>query len=157
MRTATIFEIREELNTLSHSQLVSLCTGLARNKKENKEFITYYLFEAGDLRGFLDGIKSEIDLLMAEVSRANLYYAKKSIRKILRITNKHIRFTASKQAEAELLIHFCVSLKATGIHFENSVALDKLFKQQLKKIDQALSGLHEDLQYDYRKLLKTVS
>jgi hypothetical protein len=154
MRTASIHEIKQELANLSHTQLVTLCALLARNKKENKEFINYWLFESADLRSYIESVKTDIENQMSEVNRTNLYAAKKTIRKILRLTNKHIKFTGSELAETELLIHFCRSLKNRGIPLENSTALNNLYQQQIKKIRIALSKLHEDLQFDYGKDLK---
>jgi hypothetical protein len=35
-----------------------------------------------------------------------------------------------------------------------STALNNLYHQQLKKIEKAISTLHEDLQYDYRRMME---
>ena len=77
------------------------------------------------------------------------------MRKILRHVNKHIRFSASKQAEAEMLIHFCNSIINFSIPVHKSKPLLKMYETQIKKIDESLSTLHPDLQYDLRKQLKT--
>ena len=53
MRAATIQEIKQELATVKPAQLMSLCLRLAKFKKENKELLTYLLFEAGDEAGYL--------------------------------------------------------------------------------------------------------
>lgn len=151
LKTATINEIKDELQSLSPSGVAALCLRLAKFKKENKELLTYLLFEAHDLNAYIESVKKEIDLLFADINNSNIYFAKKSIRKILRITNKHIRYTGSEQAETELLIYFCSKLKSSGIRIRTSTALTNLYNQQLKKIEKALAELHEDLQYDYLK------
>ena len=46
MRAATIQEIKQELATIKPNRLAELCLRLARFKKENKELLTYLLFEA---------------------------------------------------------------------------------------------------------------
>jgi hypothetical protein len=156
MRTASIPEIKQELATLTHSELVTLCAQLARNKKENKEFINYWLFDKADQVTYMEGAKKEISSLMDPVNKTNLYAAKKTIRKVLRMTNKYIKFSGSPVAETELLIQFCRSLKNTGIPLEKSTAISNLYNQQIKKINQALSQLHEDLQYDYKRDLESL-
>ena len=89
----------------------------------------------------------------ATINQSNLYFAKKSLRKILRNTAKHIRYTASKQAEVELLLHFCKTLRHSTIPVKNSTALINLYQFQLKKLAKLIVTLHEDLQYDYLKEL----
>jgi len=143
MRTATIHELKQELFTIPPR--------LAKFKKENKELLTYLLFEAQDEQGYIASVKQEMDELYKEVNSSNVYFAKKTIRKILRIANKHIRYMGSPQAEVELLIHFCTQLKATGLPLHKSPVLTNLFQNQVKKINKVLDSLHEDLQYDYRK------
>jgi len=154
IKTASLSEIKDELQSVAPAQLLALCLRLSRFKKENKELLTYLLFEAHDLSAYIDTVKREIDPLFTEINVSNIYFAKKTIRKILRITNKHIRFTGSKQAETELLLHFCTSLRASGIPIKKNKALNNLFENQLKKIEKSMSTLHEDLQYDYVKVLE---
>ncbi|MFZ1799461.1 MAG: hypothetical protein WAU24_06310, partial [Chitinophagaceae bacterium] len=83
--------------------------------------------------------------------KSNLYLAKKTLRKILRQINKQVRFTLNKQTEAELRIHFCVTLKDSGIPFQTNKALMNMYAQQVKNIKAALADLHEDIQYDLMK------
>lgn len=154
MKAASISEIKAELKQLSAAQLTDICLRLARHKKENKELITYLLFEAGDLDGYIRGVKEEMDHEFASVNRSHAYFAKKTLRKILRITNKYIRYSASPVAETELLIHFCLRLDSSGINVRKSPALAKLYQGQLKKIKASVSSLHEDLQYDYLRQLE---
>ncbi|HSC37195.1 MAG TPA: hypothetical protein VLD19_04965 [Chitinophagaceae bacterium] len=151
MKTASIHELKQELTTISPARVQELCLRLAKFKKENKELLTYLLFEAQDAQGYTGSVKAEMDGLFTEVNTSNVYFAKKTIRKILRIANKHIRYMGSPQAEVELLIHFCLQLKETGLPLHKSTVLNNLFQNQLKKIHKTLDTLHEDLQYDYLK------
>lgn len=48
MKTATIAELKSELGNVPAPQLAELCIRLAKFKKENKELLTYLLFEAYD-------------------------------------------------------------------------------------------------------------
>ena len=154
MKIASVHEIKQELATLPAPELVNICLRLVKFKKENKELLNYLLFEASDETAFLNAAKNEISEEFEAINKSNIYYAKKSIRKILRIVNKYIRYTASKEAEIILLSHFCKQLNESGIAFKKSAALTNLFQAQLKKIKAAIAALHEDLQYDYLKLLK---
>jgi hypothetical protein len=89
--------------------------------------------------------------LFAEINLSHLYFAKKTLRKILRVINKHSRYSGNKQTDMELRIFFCQQLKASGIPFRQNAMITNIFDGQLKKIDAALATLHEDLQHDYRK------
>lgn len=153
MKAASVNELKEELKQLPAGRMVEICLRLAKYKKENKELLNYLLFESHDEQEYIDAVKKEITSEFAEVNSSSLYFAKKTIRKILRITNKHIRYTASKHAEAGLLIWFCSQLKQSGIPFQKSTALNNLYQSQLKKAEKAIDTMHEDLQYDYRKEL----
>ncbi|MBA4058538.1 MAG: hypothetical protein C0490_27725, partial [Marivirga sp.] len=82
--------------------------------------------------------------------KSNVYLIKKSLRKILRITNKQIKYSDVKQTEVELRIYFCFKMKKAGINLLPSQVLANLYQQQLKKIENALAKLPEDLQYDYQ-------
>jgi hypothetical protein len=153
MKTATIQEIKQELQAIPHNELVELLLKLARSKKENKELLTFLLFESNDITGYIDGVKKEMEAAFLDINISHVYFAKKTIRKVLRITNKYIRFSGSKQAEAELLIHFCALVKESGIKIDKNPALKNLYQNQLKKIEKAMDSLHEDMQYDLQKLL----
>ena len=152
MKAATIHELKEELTHLPAAQLLALCLRMARFKKENKELLTYLLFEAHDEQAYLEHVKSFIDGQFGEIpADHNLYFVKKSLRKILRHTNKYIRYSSDTQTEIQLLIYYCSKLKHSGIPVRKSAALTNIFQTQLKKIEKILVTLHEDLQYDYRK------
>ncbi|MEP7319794.1 MAG: hypothetical protein ABI921_13660 [Panacibacter sp.] len=154
MKTSSASEIKQELINTPPKQLIELCLQLAKYKKENKELLTYLLFESHDIEAYINNVKADIDEQFENVNKTNLYFAKKSLRKILRVTSKYIRHTGSKQAEAELLIYFCNALKNSGITLRKSAALTNLYNQQIKKINKAIDTMHEDLQHDYLKEIK---
>jgi len=153
MKPASVNEIKKRLKETDKNDLIEICQRLARFKKENKELLTYLLFEEDDLQGYIKNVKEEIDEGFPQVNTSNVYFAKKTIRKILRIAHKHIRYTNSKTAEAEILLHYVTSLKGLNLSWQKSTALTNLYKAQLKKIDTAISTMHEDLQYEYRREL----
>ncbi|MCD4737560.1 MAG: hypothetical protein K8R53_16080 [Bacteroidales bacterium] len=138
----------------SSSELLEICLRLVRFKKENKELLTYLLFEKEDEQAYIESVKNEIDRQFQEINKSNIYYAKKSIRKIVRTTNKFIRYSGLKQTEVELLMHFCKRLKDFGIPMSKSIALSNIYIRQIQKIKKSIGSLHEDLQYDYGEELK---
>ena len=156
MRAATVHEIKEELLTLKPSKLTGICLKLAKFKKENKELLTYLLFEAHDEAGYISGVKLEIEVLFNEINFSHLYFVKKSLRKILRIINKHVRYMGSKQGEVELLLYFCTLIKNSGIPFEKNNVINNIYNNTLKKLNQGIQSMHEDLQYDYIKQMKAL-
>ena len=156
MKAASISDLKFELTNSTQKELVALCLRLAKYKKENKELLTFLLFEASDLQEYANGVKKEIDELFAEVNQYSLHFAKKTLRKILRNTNKYIRYAGSKEVEADLLLHYCKTLKDSGIKFHKSTVLNNLYQAQLKKIKLAIDSLHEDLAYEYRRQLDTL-
>ena len=157
MKAASINEIKKELDKLDADKLLELTLRLARYKKDNKELLTYLLFEADDEAAYVENVKGEIDLQFSELPKGSLYIFKKSLRKILRMANKQIRYSGSKQSELELRIHFCTLLKNSGIRLDKSPVLLNLYQQQLKKIQSTLTKLPEDLQFDYQRAIERLS
>ncbi len=157
MKAASLNEIKQELNALKPAEVRDLCLRLARYKKENKELLTYLLFEAHDEKGYIESVKNEIDEAFEELPKSNLHLTKKSLRKILRSLLKYGRHTGSTQSQVEMLLHFCSKLKHSGIPIHKSVALGNLYFQQTKKIKKLLESIHEDLRYDYTKQLSVIS
>ena len=149
MKAATVYDIKQELIHLQPARLTEICLRLAKFKKENKELISYLLFEEGDENGYIHSVKTEMDEMFAEINQSNIYYTKKMLRKILRVTNKHIRYISGKTAEVELLIHFLRKIKETKIPLQKSVLLANIYNSQQKKVEKLITGLHEDLQHDY--------
>lgn len=156
MKAASLKLIKSELDLLHPDKLKALCLQMAKFRKENKELLSYLLFEADDEQNYIKDVKSEIDELFADINKSNLYLAKKTIRKILRIANKYIKYSGSKQTEVEILIHFCNNLRNTGISLSQNTVLGKIYFRQLIKIQKAVSALHEDLQFDYAQEIKNL-
>jgi hypothetical protein len=154
MKPAAISDLKKELSALPPQLVLDLCIRLAKYKKENKELLTYLLFDAYDPSEYVQNIKDEIDDQFSQINKSNIYFAAKGLRKILRFTNKYIKYTGSKKIEAELLLYFLHKLKQSGIAIHKSTALKFLHQAQLKKIRKAIAALHTDLQYDFEKELE---
>lgn len=151
MRTASIHELKQELSALKPNALVEICLRLGKFKKENKELLSYLLYEAHNEAGFVLGIKEEMADLFREINQSNIYWAKKSLRKIVRIINKYCRYSGVKETELELRIYFCELLIASGIPVSKSTVISNLYQSQLKKIKELMAAMHEDIQHDYRR------
>lgn len=156
MKAASIHELQKELNTLEPKRILELCVRLAKYKKDNKELLSYLLFEAHDEKTYIKNIKEQLDQEFWGINRNTSYLTKKSLRKILRGVNKFIKYSGSKQTEIELRIYFCTKVKAARIPLATSVVLSNLYNREIDKIKTALSKLHEDLQYDYKQELENL-
>ena len=156
MTTASLSEIKKELHTLDQETAEGLCNRLAKYKKENKELLTYLLFEAHDERAYVENVKEELRELFKTLPSSNVYLIKKTLRKILRFANKQIKYSGIKQTELELRIFFCTKIKEARIPLHTGTVLFNLYQMQLKKIEAALSKLPEDLQADYERELKQI-
>ncbi len=150
MKTASIREIREELNLQTETELLQLCLRLARFKKENKELLTYLLFEANSEDNYIQTVQKHMDESFQAINTNNYYYIKKSVRKILRDTKKFIRYSQKKETEVELLLYFCAKLKHLNPSIRRNKTLRNLYERQLALIRKKIGGLHEDLQYDFK-------
>ncbi len=151
MQTSSIAQLKKEVQTLPYPHLVEVCMRLAKYKKENKELLHYLLFESTNETQYINQTKQEIDALFKEVNTSHVYYAKKTIRKILRYVNKQAKYSGLPQTSIELLIYFLRKLRKCKNVLYESNQLMNLYATQLKKTTKALSKLHEDLQYDYLK------
>ena len=151
MKAASVNEIKQQLKEVNSTELIELCLRLARFKKENKELLTYLLFEADDLQAYIANVKKQMDEDFSQINISNLYFAKKTLRKILRIANKYIRYTGSREAEIEILLYYLTNFKGLKISWHKSTALTNLYNAQLKKIKVAIESMHEDLQHDYQR------
>lgn len=157
MQSASLSTIKNELQHIPQEALVELCLRIAKYKKENKELLNYLLFENTNEQHYINAIKQEIEEQFAELNISNMFFAKKSIRRILRMANKYIKYSGLAETEIEVLIHFCKQVKTLKIDYTKSAAMVNLYNNQLKKINKAMNTLHEDLQYEYEKEIELLS
>jgi hypothetical protein len=157
MKAVTVSGIRQELENLAPKELRVMILRLARFKKENKELITYLLYEASDESSYIENVKLEIDQQFELINKKNYYLIKKSIRKILAFTRKNIRYSLKKETEVELLIYFCKKLAEFKPSIKKSSALTNLFIRLIETTRKKMSVLHEDLQFDYGLELNSLS
>ncbi len=150
MITATLKELKNDLSHRSPSELMELCLRLAKFKKENKELLTYLLFESSNETAYIESIKREMEMEFQVINTKSYFYIRKSVRKILRNTKKYIRYSKNKETEVELLLYFCYELKNMSPSMNGNLTLKNIFSRQMLLIKKVVSSLHEDLQYDYK-------
>ncbi len=151
MKAATISEIKRALRDADPDQIVEYCLRLAKFKKDNKELLTYLLFMVEDESYYVQSAKDVIKTQFSEINSTHLYYAKKGIRKGLRMTNQFIKYSGEKTTEIELLMFFCEQMSALPLNFNRSTTMQNLYNRQVSRIEKAVASLHEDLQYDYQQ------
>jgi hypothetical protein len=157
MKAVSIREISGELLNRSPKELRALCLRLSRFKKENKELLTYLLFEKDDEESYVESVKKEIDQQFEEVNRKSFYFIKKGLRRILLNTRKYIRYSQNKKTEIDLLIYYCSKIKKFTPSIQKNKALVNLYSRQIQTLVEKLALMHEDLQYDYEEELSALT
>jgi DNA repair photolyase len=154
MKAVTLKEIKQELNTLSTQEIQDIVLRLSRFKKENKELLTYLLFESHNEDGYIENVKNYIDNEFELINTASYFYIKKSVRKILRNIKKFARYSLKKETEVALLLYFCQKLNQFTPSIKYNTTLTNIYNSQLQMAKKTISTLHEDLQHDYNLVLE---
>lgn len=157
MKAVTVKELKIELNNRSHNEVIALCLRLSKFKKENKELLTYLLFESSNENDYINTVKAEIDVQFEQINTHTYYYIKKSVRKILRSIKKYIRYSKKKETEVELLLYFCIKLANFKPSIQHNTVLKNIFMREMNSIKKKILFLHEDLQYDYNVELQKIT
>ncbi len=157
MKAVTVKELKTELNYKSHQEILELCLHLSKFKKENKELLTYLLFEADNQENFINNIKEEIDVQFNLINTKTFYFIKKSVRKILRRIKTYIRYSKNTEIEIELRLYFCFKLKNFSPPLKYNKVLINLYLREIEAIKKRIATLHQDLQYDYNLELQALN
>ena len=156
MKAVSITQIKKELQHLTPEELIDIVLRVGKYKVENKELLTYLLFEAGNEDGYVEVVVEYMDGQFELLNQQHYYYIKKSVRKILRTIKKYIKFSKKPETEAALLIHFCRKLKNMEPSYTNNAVLTNMFERQLGLAEKTIAKMHEDLQYDYKLELEEI-
>ncbi len=149
--------IKDELSTLTNKELQAIILRMTRFRKENKELLTYLLFDSKDEQEYVKLIKSEMETALSTVSSTNARISLKLIRRVLRNTRKAIKFSGKDETEVQLLLHYCNLLKSKNLPLTRIKALNAIWSRCILNIGKAITSLHEDLRYDYGKELKMLT
>lgn len=154
MKPASLKIIKDEIKHLSQPDLVDLCLRLIKFKSENKELLSYLLFNASHEEEYIKQVKAFIDEGFLTINKKSNYLIKKGIRKILQHTKKYIKYSNIKETEVILLIHFCKKTKASNPPMKHNKRVQNMYNTQVKLLQNRISDLHEDLQFDYQSIIK---
>lgn len=151
MKAASSKQIKDELKTRSKADLLTLCLRLARFKKENKELLTYLLFEAEDEQAYIDSVKDWMkeQFVSINTNRRTHYHTKKGVRQVLKNVKKFIRYSGKKETEVILLIAFCQIYRDYIPQARKRLVFKNIYDRQVELLKKRVLLLHEDLQYDY--------
>ena len=156
MKAASVAQIKKELSQRSTEELLQLCLRLSKFKKENKELLTYLLFEADNEEGYIEVVQQDLDNKLESINTSSYYFIKKSMRKALRELKRYIRYSNVKETEVELLLHFCYRLSEFEPTIFKNKVLSNMYYAQLSLAEKRIDTLHEDLQYDYNLELENL-
>lgn len=154
--TGSISVLKGELKNLPKEILVQHILRLAKFKKENKELLSYLLFDSIDESNYIKEVKEKIEREFNAINYSSMYYAKKGIQKVHRMATKYIRYSGQKTTQVELLIFFCKQMKTCNINYKRSKVLNNLYDRQLMAISKTMGTLHEDLKMDYESELEEI-
>ena len=156
MKASSISQIKKELQYVSKEELIEIVLRIGKYKVENKELLSYLLFDSSDEEGYIEKIKMYMDFQFEIINRENYYYIKKSVRKILRTTKRFIKYTKNIETETTLLIYFCRNLEEMDPTYKYNQVLTNMYQRQLGLVEKNLNKMHEDLRYDFRREVDTL-
>lgn len=151
MRIEKLSDIKKELRSLNNEALIEICLRLAKYKKENKELLSYLLYDADEPLRYADDVKAALLINFQNLNRS-AYTSTKELRKIVRLFTKHTKYTASKEVEIELLLWFCSMFLEYADTRSSHKPLLSIFSRQMEKTRRLIPKLHEDLQFDYSEI-----
>jgi hypothetical protein len=141
-------DLKKELADLSKPELIKLCLRVAKLKRENKELLSYLIFDSEDPLFYAQKLKPEIKEVFEQPFQ-HAYYLTKSIRKVMRIITKYYRFTSNKQGETELLIYLVEEFYQSWRYEYRYQALGKVIFRCLEKAQSNLKKIDEDFRADF--------
>ncbi len=154
MKIASLANIKKELQFLSEKELIDLITDLSKFSMDNKKFLFFKLFEKENPRLFTEMVQEELIEAFQQANTRNSHYAKKAAQSIRRKLNKLLKLSKDKATHIELIAFYCQKLHEYGYLSYKHPVIENIYRMQLGKIEKLISGLHEDLQYDYEYLIE---
>lgn len=71
MKPASIHDIKKELLNHDSKQMIGYCLRLAKFKKENKEMLSFLLFEEENISNFIVSVKNETEEEFKQINTSN--------------------------------------------------------------------------------------
>lgn len=153
MKAATLHQIKKELETSSPQRVLALLMRIIKSKTENKELVSYLLFDEDNLSGYIADLKEDVTELLNDIKYLAPYQAKRSLRKALKFITKYAKYTGVKETEAELLMHFCKIMQTQGLASGSNKIANNIYAKQIEKIEKLVPALHEELRFDFKEEL----
>lgn len=154
MQYPSLTEIKRELSYLNEKEINELLLDLVKFNRENKAYLYFKLYSRNNPGLFVELVQQELEAEFSKAIQSNSYHVKKSSQSIRRKFNKFLKLTKNKTDQVDLILFFCEKLNEYGyLRFRNPV-VDNLYKVQLGKAKKLVSGLHEDLKWDYETKMK---
>ncbi|WP_100626949.1 hypothetical protein [Algoriphagus formosus] len=154
MKFPSLSQLKKELAYHSEKELIELIVELSKFSRDNKAYLFFKLHEKDHPGLFLEMAKEELELEFQKANTQHGYYAKKSAQAIRRKMNKLLKLNKKKEDQAELILFFCERLKANGYLAHRHPVIQNLYEIQIRKAEKLISGLHEDLQYDFQEKMR---
>ena len=154
MKFPSLSQLKKELAYHSEKELIELIAELSKFSRDNKAYLFFKLHEKDNPGLFLEMAKEELELEFQKANTQHGYYAKKSAQAIRRKMNKLLKLNKKKEDQAELILFFCERLKGYGYLAHRHPVIQNLYEIQIRKAEKLISGLHEDLQYDFQEKMR---
>ncbi|MEJ7610429.1 MAG: hypothetical protein WKF88_04550 [Ferruginibacter sp.] len=77
--------------------------------------------------------------------------------KIVRTANRYIKYSDAETTEPDILIFVCENINALEMNLKKTTVLYNLYNSLLKRITKAVNAMHEDMQYDYLKVIERLT
>ena len=153
---APIKNIKEELQQLSHKELLDFSLRILKYKKENKELAYYLLFEKQDEDGYAQKI---INILKDELTTINFsrtFFARKGFKRVNRLAAKYLKYSGDTESAIKVYLFLAKEIAAAGKIYRLTSLTGKLVEQHNLRTKKMIASLHEDLQFDYENLINNI-
>ena len=156
MKAAGLKQIKDEMQALSTSELQDLCLRLIKFKKESKELATYMIFYKNEEEEFVADIKNTLSEQFENINISTAYFAKKGLRKYLRLAGRYERYTQVDSSSLEIYLHVATELQHLATSLKKNTQVKNMFTSVSKKIASIYTTLHPDLQFDYKQRIAAI-
>lgn len=157
MQIPSLAEIKKELSYLTEQELRDYLIDLTKFSRDNKAYLFFKLYGRDHPQLYVQMVQEELTLEFQNSRGNHSYYAKKAAQKIRRKMNKLLKLSKDKADQLEVILYFCEQMKEYGFLKHANPVIDNLYRTQLSKAEKILTGLHEDLQFDYQGRIEELS
>jgi hypothetical protein len=150
MNVLSISEVKKNLKHLTDDELCVIMIKLAKFKKVNKEYLSFLLLNESNESLYVEEVKEHLTELLENVNQNSIQYAKKTLRKVLRVLRQCSDFSEKDVTQLDLSVFFCNELNKLQKSIRNHSIVQGMYNREITKIDKIMKGMHEDLVADYQ-------